>query len=93
MTTAHSVNQAESVGKSPEAAAVGSGSKSAHTAGVFSGRHFRSAADAAIQFQYEARLCSANSRELKRFGPMHCAFMQREAAELYAAARAVGSAA
>lgn len=59
-----------------------------HAPGLFSGRYFSSAENAAAQFQYEASRRAANSREVKRFGPMHCAAMQREAAELYAAARA-----
>lgn len=42
----------------------------------------------ALSYQYEARLRSANAREVKRFGPMRCAHMQRESAVLYAAARA-----
>lgn len=59
-----------------------------NTPGLFSGRYFISAEAAAAQFQYEANLRAANSREVERFGPMCCAAMQREAAELYAAARA-----
>lgn len=55
--------------------------------GLFSGRYFPSAEAAAKQFQYEARLCWLNSRELHRFGRMHCMAMQRQSAELYAAAR------
>lgn len=64
------------------------------TAGVYSGRYFRSANEAALQYQYEAALRAANAREVKRFGPMRCAHMQREAASLYEAARraATGSA-
>ena len=59
-----------------------------YSPGLYSGRFFNSATEAAMQYQYEARLRAANSRELDRFGPLHCAAMQRDAADLYAAARA-----
>jgi hypothetical protein len=55
---------------------------------LFSGRRFQSAEAAACQYQYEASLRSESSRNLARFGLMRCSLMQREAAELYAAARA-----
>lgn len=55
--------------------------------GMYGGRYFGSAQAAASQFQYEARLRSANAREIERFGPVRCAAMQREASALYAAAR------
>lgn len=54
--------------------------------GLYSGRFFESAEAAALQFQYSARLRSANSRD-KRFSTLHRAQMQRESAEMYAAAR------
>lgn len=54
---------------------------------LYRGEYFPSAEAAAEQFQYSARLRFANSREIKRFGPLHCAQMQREAADMYAAAR------
>lgn len=54
---------------------------------LYRGEYFPSANAAAEQFQYRARLRSANSREIKRFGSLHCAQMQRQAAEMYAAAR------
>ena len=54
---------------------------------IFSGRYFPDAKTAAEQYQYSARLRSANARDIKRFGPMRCAEMQRDAAEMYAAAR------
>lgn len=57
------------------------------TENLYRGEYFDSAPAAAKQFQYRACLRSANSREFKRFGPLHCAQMQREAAEMYAAAR------
>lgn len=57
------------------------------TSGMYGGRYFPSAKAAAEQFQYSARLRSANAREIKRFGALRCAQMQREAAEMYAAAR------
>lgn len=58
-----------------------------HTPGLYSGRYFASAEDAACQYQYEASRRAANARELHRFGPMRCAQMQREAEGFYAAAR------
>lgn len=61
------------------------------SAGVYSGRYFRSAKEAALQYQYEAALRAANAREVKRFGPMRCAHMQRGAAALYEAARSAAS--
>ena len=64
-----------------------------YSPGLYSGRFFNSATEAAMQYQYEARLRAANSRDLDRFGPLHCAAMQREAADLYAAARAAYAAA
>ena len=57
-----------------------------YSPGLYSGRFFESAEAAAEQFQYSARLRSANSRE-KKFSPLHRAQMQREAAALYFAAR------
>lgn len=54
---------------------------------MIGGRYFASAKEAALQFQYEARLVAANSRELKRYGAMHCAWMQRMAAAESALAR------
>ena len=54
---------------------------------LFSGRYFASAEQAALQFQYEARLRASNARETERFGLQRCMFMQQEAAILYAAAR------
>lgn len=57
------------------------------SAGIYGGRYFPSAEAAALQYQYEARLRAANARELKRFGALHCAHMQREAAQMYAQAR------
>ena len=57
-------------------------------AGIYSGFYFDSAEAAALHFQYLARLRSANSREFGRYGPMRCAWMQRQASALYAAARA-----
>lgn len=59
-----------------------------NTSGMYGGVYFASAKEAAEQFQYSARLRSANAREIKRFGPLHCALMQRQAAEMYAIARA-----
>lgn len=59
-----------------------------HTPGLYGGRYFPSAEAAALQYQYEAQRRAANASEVKRFGPMHCAAMQREAAQLYAFARA-----
>jgi hypothetical protein len=54
---------------------------------LFNGRYFTSAEQAALQFQYEARLRSCNARQTDRFGLTHCIVMQREASILYAAAR------
>lgn len=58
-----------------------------NSSGLFGGRYFRSAEEAARQYQYEASRRAANSRDVRRFGPMLCASMQRDAAELYAKAR------
>ena len=59
-----------------------------HTPGLYSGRYFGSSDEAARQFQYEAQRRAANAREVRRFGELRCSHMQREAADLYAAARA-----
>ena len=57
-------------------------------AGIYIDRMaFQSTADAARYFQHAADLRASNARQVRRFGPMHCAQMQREAAALYAKAR------
>lgn len=58
-----------------------------HTDRLFSGRFFESATEAALHYQHAACLRAANARQIKRFGPLRCAEMQRDAAKLYAAAR------
>lgn len=58
-----------------------------HTPGLYGGRYFDSAERAALQFQYEANLRASNSRNA-RFSAAHRASFQRDAAHLYASARA-----
>lgn len=55
-------------------------------AGLFSGRWFQSADVAAVTFQHEAKSRAADSRN-ERFSLAHRASFQKDAADLYAAAR------
>lgn len=51
--------------------------------GVYIDRQwFATKEDAAIHYQHAARLRAANARELRRFGPLRCAQMQREAEQM-----------